>query len=244
MSNYRLLIQYDGTNYCGWQSQQNASSVQQTIISAIELITKKKVNLIGSGRTDSGVHAIGQVANFRIEDDLNLYEFRYSLDSILPKDISIKKIEQVEESFHARYDARERSYLYLIVPGKSPFYDKYAYRYSRIVNTDFDNLNKISKALLGENDFTSFCRKNSETEDKVCKVADIHWRKGKELSFFYIKANRYLHGMVRTIVGTILHASENNYGEEFIREVLTAKERESAKEAVPAKGLFLFKVKY
>ncbi|MEW6702656.1 MAG: tRNA pseudouridine synthase A, partial [Bacteroidota bacterium] len=112
MNNYRMLIQYDGTDYAGWQNQKNASSVQQKIIDTIELITKERVNLIGSGRTDAGVHALGQVANFRTEKELDLYKFNYSLNSILPNDISVLRIDKIDVSFHARFDAKWRSYLY------------------------------------------------------------------------------------------------------------------------------------
>ncbi|MCL6099160.1 MAG: tRNA pseudouridine(38-40) synthase TruA, partial [Bacteroidetes bacterium] len=103
MNNYKLQIQYDGTNYAGWQMQTNAISVQQKIVEAIEVIIKEKVNLIGSGRTDAGVHALGQVANFRTEKEIDAYKFSYSLNSILPNDIAIKSVEKVDESFHARF---------------------------------------------------------------------------------------------------------------------------------------------
>ena len=244
MNNYKLLIQYDGTDYSGWQIQINAITVQQKIVEAIEVITKKNVNLIGSGRTDRGVHALGQIANFKIETELDTYKFRYSMNSILPDDISILKIEKVEESFHSRFDAKRRSYFYLFSYNKSPFYRKYSYHYFPITKLDFSKINKISKALLGNYDFTSFSKKNTEDENKTCNVSQIRWHKGKELSVVYISANRFLHGMVRTIVGTLLHASENNREENYLIDILNRKDREAAKESVPAKGLFLYKVKY
>ena len=244
MNNYKLLIQYDGTDYSGWQIQNNAPTVQQKIIEAIQVIIKEKVNLIGSGRTDSGVHALGQIANFRIETELDTYKFRYSLNSILPNDISVLKIEKAEESFHSRFDAKRRSYIYLFSYNKSPFYRKYSYHYFPITKLNFSNLNKVSKSLLGEHDFTSFSKKNIEVEDKICNVSEIIWHKGKELSVVYISANRFLHGMVRTIVGTLLHAAQNNLNENYLINILDRKDREAAKESVPAKGLFLYKVKY
>ena len=244
MNNYKLLIQYDGTDYSGWQIQSNAPTVQQKIVEAIEVITGKKVNLIGSGRTDSGVHAFGQVANFRIETELDTYKFKYSLNSILPYDISVLNMEKVEESFHSRFDAIKRSYIYLFSYNKSPFYKKYSYHYFSITKLDFSKLNKISKSLIGEHDFTSFSKKNAEIEDKTCNVSEIRWHMGKELSVVYITSNRFLHGMVRTIVGTILYAAENNLGEDYLINILDSKDREDAKESVPAKGLFLYKVRY
>ena len=244
LSNYRLHIQYDGTNYAGWQMQLNAITVQQKIVDAIEVITKERVNLIGSGRTDTGVHAFGQAANFRTESELDIYKFLYQLNSILPKDISIAKMEKVAESFHARFDAKSRSYLYFFAHGKSPFYYKYAHYYPPITKIDFSKLNEISKALLGEHDFTSFSKKNPDIDDKTCNISEIRWRKGRDLSTFYITANRFMHGMVRTIIGTLLYTAEKNLDENYLLEVLNKRNREKADESVPAKGLFLFKVRY
>jgi tRNA pseudouridine38-40 synthase len=244
LNNYKLLIQYDGTDYSGWQIQDNAPTVQQKIIDAIQVIIKEKVNLIGSGRTDSGVHALGQVANFKIESELDTYKLKYSLNAVLPDDISILEIEKAEESFHSRFDAKKRSYIYLFNYNKSPFYKKYSYHYFPITKLDFIYLNKISKSLTGEHDFTSFSKKNTEVEDKTCNVSEIVWHKGKELSVVYISANRFLHGMVRTIVGTLLHAAQNNLDENYLINILDRKNREAAKESVPAKGLFLYKVGY
>ena len=244
MNNYKLLIQYDGTNYAGWQIQSNAISVQQKIVDAVEVILKEKVNLIGSGRTDTGVHALGQVANFRTENELDFYRFRFSLNSILPNDISVLKMEKVDETFHARFDAKNRSYIYLFCDHKSPFYNNYSYYFPSISKLDFNHLNKISKALVSTHDFTSFSRKNIEIEDKTCDVKEIIWHKGKTLSTFYISANRFMHGMVRTIIGTLLYTAEKKLGEEYLIDILKEKNREEADESVPAKGLFLFKVRY
>lgn len=244
MNNYKLIIQYDGTNYAGWQIQSNAVSVQQKITDAIEIIIKEKVNLIGSGRTDSGVHALGQAANFRTEKDIDAYKFLYSLNSILPNDISVTEMNEVSEDFHSRFDAKSRSYIYLFSHRKSPFFEKYSYLYPPITKLDLKILNKLSSSLLGEHDFTSFSRKNSEIKDKTCYVNEIHWRQNNERTVFYITANRFLHGMVRTIVGTILFAAENNLNEEYLLKLSELKDRTEAEESVPAKGLFLFKVRY
>ncbi len=136
MNNYKLTIQYDGTNYAGWQFQQNAETVQQKISDAIKIILKDEINLIGSGRTDAGVHAWGQIANFQTFHDLDTFKFNYSLNSILPKDISIIKIEKKEEDFHARFDAVKRSYFYLFSKYKSPFFDRYSYFYHDSLNIE------------------------------------------------------------------------------------------------------------
>lgn len=241
MFNYKLTIQYDGTDYAGWQIQENAKSVQGTISEAINVILKKEVNLIGAGRTDTGVHALGQVANFRYLKEINSFPFQHSLNSILPKDISIVKTEQVSESFHSRFDAKERSYLYLISKDKSPFY----YKYSLLKkNIDVKILNQLSDIFLGEKNFTSFCRKNSQVKNKICNVNFIRWRETKNFYLFFISADRFLHGMVRTIIGTLLYTLEKKENKEFIHIIISNKDREAAGEAVAAKGLFLYKIKY
>ncbi len=242
MNNYKLKIQYDGTNYAGWQIQENGSTVQQKIVETIEVLTKFRVNLIGSGRTDSGVHALGQVANFKIDVDLDLYRFSHSLNAILPKDISITGIHNIGENFHSRFDAKKRSYIYLISKIKSPFYYPYSWHYHEPI--DILKLSKLSESLIGKFDFTSFARKNTETDNKVCEVFQISWRESKEFVIFFIEANRYLHGMVRTIVGTLLKLVKEKEGTKLITELINLKDREAAGEAVPAQGLFLYKVNY
>jgi tRNA pseudouridine38-40 synthase len=241
LKNYKLTIQYDGTEYSGWQIQAGAKSVQGTISEAVKVILNQDVNLIGSGRTDSGVHALGQVANFRYEEEIEIHRFQHSLNSILPNDILIHNTQEVDESFHARFDAKERSYLYLTSKEKSPFYFKYSLTKN---NLNVNLLNEISSTLLGEKDFTSFCRKNSEVKNKICKVSSVRWRETQNFYLFFISADRFLHGMVRTIIGTLLKAVNQGEGNEFIKRILLDKNREAAGEAVAAKGLFLYRVKY
>jgi tRNA pseudouridine38-40 synthase len=242
--NYKLDIQYDGTDYSGWQIQNGAVTIQQKIVDAVELLTKGKINLIGSGRTDTGVHAFGQIANFKSDQKLNISKFHYSLNSILPKDISVLNVAEVDESFHSRFDAKSRAYFYLISTGKSPFFNKYSHELRWIHEADFAKLNGLSKLLIGKHDFSSFAKKNEEIKNKFCEISEIHWHKGKQICWFYIKADRFLHGMVRAIVGTLLFAAKNNFDENYINSILEAKNREAAHEAAPAKGLFLYKVRY
>ncbi len=242
MNNYKLIIQYDGTNYSGWQIQKNAQTIQQRISDAAETLLKEKVNLIGSGRTDAGVHALGQTANFRTESKIDTGKFLYSINSILPQDISIIKMEKAAEEFHSRFDARERSYIYLFSKLKTPFYFRYSYSYPGRI--DCAKLNALSETFLGKKDFTSFARKSAEPENKTCNIYNIHWKQTNGLVIFKIEADRFLHGMVRTIIGTLLRAAGENLGRDFLDTVLNSLNREAAGEAVPAKGLFLFKVKY
>ncbi|MGE5496539.1 MAG: tRNA pseudouridine(38-40) synthase TruA [Syntrophothermus sp.] len=242
MKNYKLIIQYDGTGYAGWQIQDNAKSVQETVTGAIETITKEKINLIGSGRTDTGVHAFGQAANFRLEKDLDPYRFMHSMNAILPQDISIKSTEETTPEFHSRFDAKKRSYLYFISRSKNPFTYKYSWNYHG--PADIVKLNQLSRYLQGEHDFTSFSRKKSEVNNRLCTIYDAHWRESGDFIIFFIEANRFLHGMVRTTVGTLLRGIKLNWSGNDIIKVLEEKDRETAGEAIPAKGLFLYKVKY
>jgi tRNA pseudouridine38-40 synthase len=244
MDNYKLTISYNGSKYAGWQQQQNAITVQEKIINTIEILLKEKVNLIGAGRTDTGVNAIGQVANFRTDKNIDdIEKFRYSLNSLLPNDIAIKKIEQVQKDFHARFDAKSRSYIYLILTEKDPFYNNFAYFYPKLVNYSIDQLNNLSKQLIGRFDFTSFSKRNTDTKHNFCNVTNAYWRKLGNKIVFLIEADRYLHGMVRTTVGTIIRCLQNNEPE-GITNIIKLKNRIFAGEAVPAKGLFLYKIKY
>jgi tRNA pseudouridine38-40 synthase len=242
MFNYRMTIQYDGTKYSGWQIQENALTVQEVLTNSIEKILQEKISLIGAGRTDTGVHALGQVANFLISRELDLYRFKYSLNSVLPDDISINTIESADEKFHARFSAKKRSYIYLISNYKSPFFDRYSYNLFSELNQD--KLNELSSLLLGEQDFTSFSKNNPDVQNKICEVYEARWRRQKNFFIFYVEANRFLYGMVRAIVGSLLKAYSTETGTEYLRNVILQKDRNAAADAVPAKGLFLYKVKY
>lgn len=244
MNNYKIIIQYDGTNYSGWQYQNNAISIQQVITESIEKILREKINLIGAGRTDAGVHAFGQVANFLSDKIFDCNKFHYSLNSILPKDIAIRKVEKVDIEFNSRFSAKDRTYVYLFSKNKSPFYYLYSYYYKPLFEYDLTKLNELSNLLIGQKDFSSFCKKNSDVENKICDVKEIFWSKKNDYIFFLIKADRFLHGMVRAVIGTLLEVAKQDFDEKLLIKILESKNREEAKISVPAKGLFLFKVRY
>lgn len=242
MNNYKLLIQYDGTKYNGWQYQLEKPTIQKIITEAIEVLIKERIILQGAGRTDSGVHAWGQVANFKCLKELDLYRFSYSLNSVLPKDIAIKKICKVSEDFNARFDARKRSYVYLIIDYKSPFYNRFSFYYTKKANIDL--LNDYAKILIGKYDFTSFSKKSNEEINKECHIYNAVWKQTKGFTLFYIEADRFLHGMVRAIVGTQLELEKANKDKSCIEKILLEKNREAAGVSIPARGLFLYKVQY
>lgn len=242
MFNHKLTIQYDGTNYAGWQIQENAPSIQAVISNSIKQILQEDINLLGAGRTDAGVHALGQVANFTVSQKLDLFKFKYSLNSVLPKDISIANIETVEENFHSRFSAKRRSYIYLISSQKSPFFERYSYTYFSELNPE--KLNELSSTLIGIKDFTSFSKINTEVQNKICEIFEARWRRQKNLLIFYIEANRFLYGMVRAIVGSLIKAYSSEDGDSYLKNIFIQNDRSAAADAVPAKGLFLYKVKY
>lgn len=244
MPNYKIKIQYDGTNYYGWQSQPSENTIQDKIIKAVSIITKENVNLIGSGRTDAGVHSIGQVANFRTEESYDIIKLKHSLNSILPSDISVDEMDAVDENFHSRFDAKLRSYIYLITKKKSPFFVNYSYFYHNFKSLNIEHLRNISTALVGEHNFTSFCKVKTGTKNKICNVNSIYWKDTKGVIVFMIEADRFLHGMVRTIVGTLLKLANENKGKDILSQILALQNRKAAGESVPARGLFLYRVKY
>ena len=241
MNNYRLTIQYDGTEYAGWQIQENAKTIQGIISESIKTILREEINLIGSGRTDSGVHSIGQVANFRCENKIDVYSFQHSINAVLPEDISVIRIEEVDELFNSRFDAKQRTYLYLFSKIKSPFYYKYSV-YKK--NLDIKSFKELSTNFLGKKDFSSFCKKKSDIENKVCEVKQVTWRETNNFYLFFISSDRFLHGMVRAIIGTILKAVNKKEGNDYIKKIIDDKSREAAGDSVPAKGLFLYRVDY
>lgn len=245
LKNYKLTIQYDGTDFAGWQIQNNASTVQQTIIDAIHTVTKEKVNLIGSGRTDAGVHALGQAANYKTlkpVDDIR--QFQHSLNSITPKSVVIDSMEEAAEGFHSRFDARKRSYIYLFSKSKSPFYYKYSYHFPPIEKYDIGRLNNLSKVLLGEHDYTSLAKKGSDTDNFNCTVYEARWKASGDFVIFFVEANRFLRGMVRAMIGTLLQTADGDYNSVMLEDIINEKRREAAGQSVPGHGLFLYKVRY
>lgn len=242
MHNYKLTIQYDGSKYHGWQIQQNAPTVQQTITTALETLSGEPVSLIGAGRTDTGVHAFGQVANFRCEKEIDIYRFQYSLNSMLPFEIAISEMVEVPEEFHSRFDAVRRIYWYIIAKSKSPFYKNYTYFYHFKLSAR--QLNEYAAQFVGEKDYQAFAKELPGNGNTNCIVHGAQWRDTGDTLLFRIDANRYLHSMVRLIVGTQLRTIKENRPPEDIATIFRTNSKELVGQSVPAHGLFLVKVKY
>lgn len=249
MRNIKLILEYDGTHYNGWQIQPDLPTVQGTIEKALTQLTNRSIKIIGAGRTDSGVHAEGQVANFHTDSPIPTAAFQHGLNSILPHDIVVCDVTEVATDFHARFSATSRRYRYTILNRSYPsaIFRKTAYHYSSPI--DLDLIRSISKSILGKHDFTSFQKTGSDRQNPNCKIFDASCDKNGDLICFEIEADSFLRGMVRAIVGTLLkctkHKSDSNTNacEQFL-EIVQAKDRALAGTSAPAHGLSLIQVKY
>jgi len=245
MRNIKLLIEYDGTNYKGWQVQPEGLTVQGIIEEKLGLITGEAVHLIGSGRTDSGVHALGQVASFKTRSQLDVRSIQRALNSLLPPDIVIQKVEEVEEGFHARKQSKSKVYEYRILNRniRSAFHREYAWHIPQTL--DLEEMRKATRMLIGEHDFSSFRSVGSPTRTAIRRVTRAEWRKGREgFIRFEIEANGFLKQMVRALVGTLVETGKGKIDSEEFRKILNSKDRKKAGPTAPAHGLFLKEVKY
>jgi tRNA pseudouridine38-40 synthase len=245
--NYKLTIAYDGTNYCGWQIQPNGVTIQETIQKALAIILRENIKIIGSGRTDTGVHASGQVAHFKYHQKINLRSFKHSLNGLLPLDIRVKEILEVPINFHAQYSAMGKIYHYHL--HLDPVLNPFSRLYSTHVYTKIDmNLFKQAALLfLGTHDFTSFANEahtGVAAHDPIrtlTRLDIVPVDGGFRLEF---EGNGFLYKMVRNIVGTLLEVGTGKIKIDQIPLIFEAKDRRLAGRAAPPQGLFLVKVHY
>ena len=240
---YFIQLSYDGTNYHGWQIQQNARSVQQEVEKALAVITREKVEVVGAGRTDTGVHATYYIAHFEsnhvhLDDETILFK----LNCLLPFDIAVQKIFQVRQDAHARFDATYREYKYYLSCVKDPFTFHYAEKESRKLNVS--KMNEAAQLLFETRDFTSFSKLGSDVKTNNCVVYKALWEEKGDQLVFTIRADRFLRNMVRAIVGTLLEVGLEKMSFEGFKAVIEKKDRSSAGASVPAKGLFLVDIGY
>ncbi len=239
---YFCQLSYLGTNYHGWQIQQNAHTIQGEIESALKKILGAKTDITGSGRTDAGVHASQQFFHFETTNPIDIEKVVYKLNAVLPKDIVIESIRSVHPDAHARFDAIKRSYIYRINSKKDPFKIGLVYTYYKSLNVDL--MNKAAERFLGERDFESFSKVKTEVNNFLCNVFEAKWVENKGELQFHISANRFLRGMVRAIVGTLLLVGEERLSSDDIEKIILAKDRKKAGRAVPPEGLYLSSVEY
>lgn len=242
MRNIRILIEYDGTTYCGWQRQDNGSTIQGEVEKVLGTVLQERVDVIGAGRTDAGVHARGQVANFRTESLLPAGDLYRALNGLLPEDIVVHHLEEVAPEFHARYSARERVYSYSITQRPTALRRLYAWYVT--YNLNIDAMRWAAAAIGGIHDFQAFCKANAGVNHYRCDVRSARWESNEAFLTFTIRADRFLHGMVRALVGTMVDVGRGYTGpDEFVR-ILEGKDRSEAGQAAPANGLVLEEVVY
>jgi tRNA pseudouridine38-40 synthase len=242
MRNIRVTIEYDGTDFWGWQIQRKGRCVQGVLQDALFKLLQEKVNVIAAGRTDSGVHARGQVANFRTNSQRDLKIIFKALNNLTPEDIIIHDILEVPVEFNARFDALERTYRYYISLRPLAIGKRYCwYCYYKL---NFDLLNECCEYLKNVENFKSFCYSRSEVKTHICHINKAFWIKDGDNLTFEISANRFLHGMVRTLVGTMLDVSRGHISIEEFKEIFVKLDRRFATKTAPPEGLILERVKY
>ncbi len=238
---YKIELSYDGTDFHGWQIQPNAPTVQALINEKLYTIFQEKINSMGSGRTDTGVHARKQILHVDIEKAIP-ENLQFRLNKMLPDTISINKITLVEDDFHARYGAVARAYEYFIHPTKNPFLEKYSYRFAKQLNVEL--MNKACELLMKHTDFECFSKVHTEVNNFNCTVTQACWSEENGQLKFYIQANRFLRNMVRAIVGTLLEVGEERIDLKEFENIIESRNRKRAGRSVPACGLHLVEVNY
>jgi tRNA pseudouridine38-40 synthase len=239
---YFFEIAYKGTNYAGWQSQPNAIGVQAVVENALSKLLRSEISILGSGRTDTGVHCEQQFFHVDMDQALDEISFLGKINAFLPSDIAIRSIQRVKEDAHARFSATERAYEYRITLKKSPFLEGQALYYFKEV--DVDLMNKAAATLVGVNDFEAFSKVKTDVNNFNCNLKRAEWVKEGDKLVFHISANRFLRGMVRAIVGTLLEVGNGKLSLQDFELILESKDRKRAGMNVAPHGLFLTNVIY
>ena len=244
MPNFKLDISYDGTNFFGWQIQKNDRTVQGDITDALSKIFKvKNINLIGSGRTDSGVHAKHQIANFQFDTNLKPQNIKNAINSYLRKDVHINSCDYTSDDFNSRFNACSREYIYVI----SNIYNPLERNQSWCIqdcNYRIDKLNDIAAIVLGQHDFSTFCKQTSLKENNDCKIFYSKWKTNDNKLYYNIRSNRFLHHMVRYLVGTMIDILDKKKHVSVFQELIDNKEICNSIIKAPAQGLYLNKINY
>ena len=239
---YFIQFSYFGKNYHGWQKQPNAITVQQVLEKALSTLLRTTVETIGAGRTDTGVHAKQMIAHFDAEPINDLSHLTYRLNSLLPFDVAVSSIREVTNDAHARFNATARTYQYVIIQEKNPFYTEQAYFVKYPI--DIKAMNKAANMLLQYTDFECFSKLHTDVKTFNCKITQAQWIIDNDFLVFTITADRFLRNMVRAIVGTLLDIGQHKINIDDLKAILNSKDRAQAGVSVPAKGLYLTAIKY
>ena len=244
MRNIKLTIEYDGKDFKGWQKQPNKPNIQGEIERAIYNITKEEVDLIGSGRTDAGVHALGQVANFKTNSNISIEKLALAINSQLKNTIIIKKAEEVDERFHSRYNAKHKTYRYIInnSPCGTAIYRNLEYCFP--IKLDVAKMQEAAKYFEGEHDFKAFKSSGTSAKNSVRTIYNASVKQEGEKIIIELTGNGFLYNMVRIISGTLLDVGLHKIKPEEIKNIIEEKDRQKAGKTLPAHGLYLVEVKY
>lgn len=242
MSRYKILIEYDGTRYSGWQIQPNANTVEEELENAFSRILQEDIDIIGQGRTDSGVHAEAQVAHVDIAQDIDIDHLMYALLGVLPRDISVWQMEKITDDFHARFDGKSRQYRYQIVTRPSPILYRYAALERYALN--MEAMRACADMIKGTHDFESFSKSDKDQPDAICTVELSEFSGDDHLITYRIRANRFVRHMVRRLMGTMLQVGTGKHTVEHFSDLLHQPDEEKISHGAPAKGLILEKVEY
>ncbi len=241
---YFITFSYDGSNYHGWQIQPNGNSVQAELQRALTILLRRETTVVGAGRTDAGVHARMMVAHFDTETALDdCRQTAYRLNRILPRDISVSRVEQVAEDMHARFSATSRTYHYYIHTRKDPFCR--AYSCELHYELDFEAMNGAAAVLMEYEDFGAFCKSHADVKTTLCHVTAARWHRTSDHSWYFeITANRFLRNMVRAVVGTLIDVGRHRLTIDDFRCVVEGRHRTEAGESMPGGALFLEDIRY
>lgn len=240
---YFIELQYDGAAYFGWQRQPDTPTVQGTIEQKLSMLRGTPTEIVGAGRTDTGVNASFYVAHFDAESPVDCAQLSYKLNKVLPPDIAIKRIYEVEAEKHARFDAVMREYTYFITPRKSPFRRFSAWHYT--ADLDVDIMNLAAEKLLEHEDFTSFAKLNSNNKTNICHITHARWMVEPDGTLrFTIRSDRFLRNMIRAIVGTLVDVGRGRYSVADFEDIIKSCDLSRSSAGAPACGLFLSDVKY
>ena len=245
MRNFKMTVEYDGSAYCGWQRQENGTSIQQLLEEAIKLITGQKVAVIGSGRTDAGVHALNQVGSFRCSTKLPVNKIFMGMNSVLPPDIVVKELEEAADEFHALRDVKSKIYVYKICNQRlRPALGRNYFWHIRFP-LDIGKMKKAAKYLIGTNDFSCFCATGTDVKDRVRTIVDVEIKTCDDgLIEIKVEARGFLKYMVRNIIGTLVEVGRGKRKPEEMKPIIESRDRTVAGVTAPACGLFLKEVKY
>ncbi len=239
---YFIKLAYNGTNYHGWQCQPNANSIQETLNTAFSIIFNAEINIMGAGRTDTGVHAQEMFGHFNFENNFDIQNSIHKLNSFLPKDIVIFDIIPVHDEAHARFDATQRTYEYHINTVKNVFQTDGSWCYHQNLNIELMNL--AAAELKNYTDFECFSKVNTDVNTFNCVISEAFWNKENDQLIFTISADRFLRNMVRAIVGTLINIGLEKITLEDFKSIIESKDRSKAGFSVPAHGLYLTRISY